>query len=54
MISAVFGAQNGLNIATNQATLYAQAPADSTGWWYQHPGCGNGLINRYRYGYDLH
>jgi MFS family permease len=27
----VFGAQNGLNIVTNQTAMYAQAPADSTG-----------------------
>ena len=31
VISAVFGAQNGLNIVTNQTAMYAQAPADSTG-----------------------
>jgi MFS family permease len=31
VISVVFGAQNGLNIVTNQAAMYAQAPADSTG-----------------------
>ena len=30
-ISVVFGAQNGLNIVTNQTAMYAQAPADSTG-----------------------
>jgi len=31
VISVVFGAQNGLNIVTNQTAMYAQAPADSTG-----------------------
>jgi MFS family permease len=30
-ISVVFGAQNGLNIVTNQTAMYAQAPANSTG-----------------------
>jgi len=30
-VSVVFGAQNGLNIVTNQAAMYAQAPANSTG-----------------------
>jgi Raf kinase inhibitor-like YbhB/YbcL family protein len=30
-VSVVFGAQNGLNVVTNQAAMYAQAPADSTG-----------------------
>ena len=30
-ISVVFGAQNGLNVVTNQTAMYAQAPADSTG-----------------------
>jgi MFS family permease len=30
-VSVVFGAQNGLNIVTNQTAMYAQAPADSTG-----------------------
>ena len=30
-ISVVFGAQNGLNIVTNQTAMYAQAPADSIG-----------------------
>jgi MFS family permease len=29
--SAVFGLQNGLNIVTNQAAMYAQAPASATG-----------------------
>jgi len=32
VISAVSRAQNLLNIVTNQITMYAQAPADSTGW----------------------
>ena len=31
VISVVFGAQNGLNVVTNQTAMYAQAPADSTG-----------------------
>ncbi len=31
VISVVFGAQNGLNIVTNQTAMYAQAPAESTG-----------------------
>src|SRR5205807_7974017 len=31
LLSVVFGAENGLNIVTNQAAMYAQAPADSTG-----------------------
>jgi MFS family permease len=31
LISVVFGAQNGLNVVTNQTAMYAQAPADSTG-----------------------
>ncbi|MBO0803469.1 MAG: MFS transporter [Nocardiopsaceae bacterium] len=30
-ISVVFGAQNGLNIVTNQTAMYAQAPDESTG-----------------------
>jgi MFS family permease len=30
-VSVVCGAQNGLNVVTNQAAMYAQAPADSTG-----------------------
>jgi MFS family permease len=30
-VSLVFGAQNGLNIVTNQTAMYAQAPADATG-----------------------
>lgn len=30
-VSVVFGAQNGLNVVTNQTAMYAQAPADSTG-----------------------
>ncbi|QKG25359.1 MFS transporter [Actinomadura verrucosospora] len=30
-VSVVFGVQNGLNIVTNQAAMYAQAPADQTG-----------------------
>jgi MFS family permease len=30
-VSVVFGVQNGLNIVTNQAAMYAQAPADATG-----------------------
>jgi MFS family permease len=30
-VSVVFGAQNGLNVVTNQAAMYAQAPADSVG-----------------------
>jgi MFS family permease len=30
-VSVVFGAQNGLNIVTNQTAMYAQAPPDSTG-----------------------
>jgi len=30
-VSVVFGAQNGLNIVTNQAAMYAQAPAEATG-----------------------
>ena len=29
-ISALFGARNRLNTMTNQSTVYAQAPADST------------------------
>jgi MFS family permease len=31
VISVVFGAQNGLNVVTNQAAMYNQAPAGSTG-----------------------
>jgi MFS family permease len=31
VISIVFGAQNGLNVVTNQTAMYAQAPAGSTG-----------------------
>lgn len=31
VISVVFGAQNGLNVVSNQAAMYAQAPAGSTG-----------------------
>jgi hypothetical protein len=31
VISVVSGAQNGLNVVTNQTAVYAQAPADSTG-----------------------
>lgn len=31
LVSVVFGAQNGLNIVTNQTAMYAQAPADATG-----------------------
>ena len=31
VISVVFGAQNGLNVVTNQTAMYAQAPAGSTG-----------------------
>jgi MFS family permease len=31
VISVVFGAQNGLNVVTNQTAMYTQAPADSTG-----------------------
>jgi MFS family permease len=31
LISVVFGAQNGLNVVTNQAAMYAQAPDCSTG-----------------------
>jgi len=31
VVSIVFGAQNGLNIVTNQTAMYAQAPADATG-----------------------
>jgi MFS family permease len=31
VVSVVFGAQNGLNIVTNQTAMYTQAPADSTG-----------------------
>jgi hypothetical protein len=30
-VSIVFGVQNGLNVVTNQAAMYAQAPADATG-----------------------
>ncbi len=30
-VSVVFGAQNGLNVITNQTAMYAQAPAGSTG-----------------------
>ncbi|HEX6448940.1 MAG TPA: hypothetical protein VF060_05720 [Trebonia sp.] len=30
-VSIVFGAQNGLNVVTNQAAMYAQAPADAVG-----------------------
>jgi MFS family permease len=30
-VSVVFGAQNGLNVVTNQTAMYAQAPTDSTG-----------------------
>jgi MFS family permease len=30
-VSVVFGAQNGINVVTNQTAMYAQAPADSTG-----------------------
>jgi predicted MFS family arabinose efflux permease len=30
-VSVVFGLQNGLNIVTNQAAMYAQAPANATG-----------------------
>jgi MFS family permease len=31
VISVVFGMQNGLNIVTNQAAMYAQAPSNATG-----------------------
>lgn len=31
LVSVVFGVQNGLNIVTNQAAMYAQAPAEQTG-----------------------
>jgi MFS family permease len=31
VISIAFGAQNGMNVVTNQTAMYAQAPADSTG-----------------------
>jgi MFS family permease len=31
VISVVFGTQNGLNVVTNQAAMYAQAPAEATG-----------------------
>jgi len=31
VVSVVFGAQNGLNIVTNQTAIYAQAPAASAG-----------------------
>lgn len=31
MVSVVFGLQNGLNLVTNQAAMYAQAPASATG-----------------------
>ena len=30
-VSVVFGVQNGLSVVTNQAAMYAQAPADQTG-----------------------
>lgn len=30
-VSAVFGLQNGLNVVSNQAAMYAQAPANATG-----------------------
>jgi len=30
-VSLVFGAQNGLNVVTNQTAMYAQAPADAVG-----------------------
>ncbi|KAB2383434.1 MFS transporter [Actinomadura montaniterrae] len=31
LVSVTFGVQNGLNIVTNQAAMYAQAPAEQTG-----------------------
>ncbi|HTU06951.1 MAG TPA: hypothetical protein VMG13_15465, partial [Trebonia sp.] len=31
VVSVVFGVANGLNIVTNQAAMYAQAPPDATG-----------------------
>jgi MFS family permease len=31
VISVIFGTQNGLNVVTNQAAMYSQAPASSTG-----------------------
>ncbi|MBO0772200.1 MAG: MFS transporter [Actinobacteria bacterium] len=42
VISVVFGAQNGLNIVTNQAAMYAQAPDGS-------PGASAGMLRTFMY-----